>query len=52
MKKVSAFFFYRMLKVMFLRILESIWGVMQRNEEMAFRGRCCTIPGQRFNNNS
>ena len=39
-------------KVMSLRILESICGVMQRKEEIAFRGRCSTIPGQRCSNDS
>ena len=35
---------------MFLRILESICGVMQRKEEMAWSGKCCTMPGQRCSN--
>ena len=39
-------------KEMFLRILESICGVMQRNEAMAFRGRWWAMPGQRRSSNS
>ena len=35
---------------MFLRIMESICGVMQRKEEMAWSGKCCTMPGQRCSN--
>ena len=52
MKLVSEFCYCLASKVMSLRILESICGVMQRNEEMALSGKCYTMPGQRFSNSS
>jgi hypothetical protein len=52
MKLVSEFFYCWASKVMPLRILDNICGVMLRKEEMALSGKCCTMPGQRFSNNS
>ena len=50
LKLVSYFYSILPLKVMSFRILESICGVMQRNEAMALSGRCSTMPGQRRSN--
>ena len=52
LKLLSDFYSIFPSKVMSFRILESICGVMQRKEEIAFRGRCSTIPGQRCNSSS
>ena len=52
MKLVSEFCYCWALKVMPLRILDNICGVMLRNEEMALSDKWSTIPGQRRNNSS
>ena len=50
MKLVSDSYSKLPSKVMPLRILESICGVMLRKEEMVFSDKWSTIPGQRRNN--
>jgi hypothetical protein len=39
-------------KVMSWRIIDMVFALMLRNDAMAFKGRCSTMPGQRRNNNS
>jgi len=52
MKLVSDSYSKLPSKVMPLRILDNICGVMLRNEEMALSDKWSTIPGQRRNNSS